>query len=699
MSLPFKPGFFSEELYSTKLQQYTNEITFLKQQNELKDEKIKQYENEIKYLRTENASLNQQLLRYEKSINYQRLSSYSKATNDLYDKLSNNQQDSSLQTINKQNSFNESMEEKPKKTFYNGLYFKKAKDPLFPKEEILKNIEAKPIRKNSNNIFDPLLPLEKTNTLFDNFIIISSTRDNFENIVSGRKGLLNENEIKLPPSVIFSYPTLEDHNIQKTIENCVFPFGIKAQQLNLDESFSQLNQIIFASNNIADQRNNCFLLVIKTEESYNKISPHHRQNLFESLRNFLNHFPFNSKDSADAFIKLNQLELSETCNPNNFLYVFGIKNFDFIEAKEQRDKTHKKKRYWSIEKAICFATKYPFSRFFIEAILQISNIVKITKMKLQMEENSESFSKLGIDFIKNFFTVDLTKTLNFINGHSKYLNFDYSIDIKDHTMPFDLHYQIPDLNQSFFTEIDWVSAMALSNLNDSSFSFIFLALLLENHLVFFSENIGLLTSTMMLFLNLIQPFKWHYPIIYNVPQDLMQILESPFPIFVGINRNKQYTQTLIQKYPNILFISLDRDIKIYNANLVRNQINDEIFQKLKVLFNKFSEKFENKHIIVHDLLGGESYDLPIHSNKLISSPTVDQKKISYDFFMGIWDFLFCNIIKLIPEKALYSINEKNLLNYEMIRAQIKNKDRQNVFLEKFVQTQMFTFFLDEYYSK
>lgn len=679
---------------SLKLQQFANEIIYLKQQNQEKDEKIKLYEMEIAQLQAEKASLSQQLARYEKNSNGQRLTSYSKTTNELYDKFTNANTDFFSNTSNNNSSLvNESIDEKPKKTFYNGIYFKKPKDSMFPKEEVLKSIESKPSRKNSNNIFD--LPLnEKTTSLFENFLMISCTRNNFENFTIES----NDKEIFLPPSVIFQYPTLENQNIKKTIENYIFPIGVKAQNLNLDESFSHLNQIIFKSNNIVDQRNNCFTMVIKTDESYTKISQHHKQSLYESIRNFLSNFPSNSKDSADAFVKLNQLDFLEMSNPNNFLYIYGIRTSDFIESKEQRNRLPKKKRFWGIEKAFCFVTKYPLTQFFYEAVLQILNVLKITKMKLQMEENSESFSKLDIDFVKNFFSNDLIKILSLLNEKTKNLTFDFLINFKDPKIPFELQYQLPDINKCFYTEIDWDSSLGLSNLTDEAFAFIFFSLLLENPIVFVSENLGLLTSTMMLFLNLIQPFKWHYPLIFNVPQDLMQILESPFPIFVGINKNNFFVPKLSQKYLNIMFICLDKNIKIYNQNIVKGCLDEEMYHKLRTIFKEFFEKFEKKKFVEHDLLGISS-DFPVFSKHLVPNPNEEQKKYCQSLFKNLDNYLYLNFIKLIPEKPLYAIGEKNLLNYEMIRAQIKNKDRQNVFLAKFIQTQMFTFFLDEFYTK
>ena len=224
-----------------------------------------------------------------------------------------------------------------------------------------------------------------------------------------------------------------------------------------------------------------------------------------------------------------------------------------------------------------------------------------------------------------------------------------------------------------------------------------MALLLENSIVFVSENLGLLTSTMMSFINLINPFKWHYPVVFNIPQDLIQILESPVPILVGINREIGFINGLFQKYNNILFICLDGDLKVFNRNLMKSYSNEDMFMKIKGIFKVFIEKLKKTNgLSNNDLLIDVEYNNS-HGKDLVPNPNIQQKEIIYQFFKNIDDFLYVNLIRFIPEKPLYTMNEKNLLNYEMIRGQIKNKDRENRFLERFIQTQMLTFFLDEYY--
>ena len=697
MSLPIKSQIYSEDpqYLTLKLQQYSLEIANLRQQNHLKDEKILLYEKEIESLRSEKIALMQQIMKSEKSMNSYKMASYSKATNTIYDKLTNPQPDSNYQ-IGKDHSI-DGLDLKPKK-IYNGLHFKKTKDHN-KGEDLLKCIENKPIRKNSNNNGNLLdYNAEKQQNLYDHFMIITASRDAFENAIAESYYKPNASEIRLPPSSIYSYPEMEstNNNIKKTLENYAFPFGVKTERLNLDESFSQLNEIVFKGNNLIDQRKNCFTFVIKTEDSYNKACFQHNQSLYEGIRNFTNNSNNSSKDSADAFVKWNNLDFLEVSNSNSFLYGFGIKTEDFIECKEGKTNIPKKKRYWMVEKAYCFISKYPCTRFFLDAILQILNLMKVSKMKLQSEQNSDCFSKIDTDFVKNFFTNDLNKILEMIMNVHKNITFDSILDIKDSKFPFEVMFQVPDFNRSFYLEVDWVSSYGLSNLKDESFAFILMALLLENPIVFVSENLGLLTSTLMTFLSLISPFKWHYPVVSNLPQDLMQILESPVPILVGINKKRNFVKDLAQKYNHIIFVSLDNDVFIHNPIVMKGIINEDFYKKLRNIFNDFINKLNKKPADLLDFNPDIDYE---KNSGLVPNPSNDQRELTYRFFRNIDNFMYMNCIKLIPEKALYAINEKNLLNYEMIRAQIKNKNRDNAFLERFICTQMFTFFLDEFYHK
>jgi hypothetical protein len=82
--------------------------------------------------------------------------------------------------------------------------------------------------------------------------------------------------------------------------------------------------------------------------------------------------------------------------------------------------------------------------------------------------------------------------------------------------------------------------MCLSNFDEEMLSILFLGLLSENSLVFVSENAALLSSTLMLFNSLLKPFKWSSTMVFNLPENFMHILDSPFPILIGLNADKEY---------------------------------------------------------------------------------------------------------------------------------------------------------------
>lgn len=72
--------------------------------------------------------------------------------------------------------------------------------------------------------------------------------------------------------------------------------------------------------------------------------------------------------------------------------------------------------------------------------------------------------------------------------------------------------------------------------------------MLENSVVFVSKNSKLLSASMyyyyivlykfhnyysITFYSLLKPFKWPHPIIINLPENLIAILDSPIPILIG----------------------------------------------------------------------------------------------------------------------------------------------------------------------
>ena len=101
-------------------------------------------------------------------------------------------------------------------------------------------------------------------------------------------------------------------------------------------------------------------------------------------------------------------------------------------------------------------------------------------------------------------------------------------------------YSIPNKEYARYIEADWNSSIVLSNLDEEIFSLIFLAILSEYSIVFVSHNSALLSCTLLIFHALLKPFKYPHPLIFNLPENIMHILDSPFPILVGINQDRDF---------------------------------------------------------------------------------------------------------------------------------------------------------------
>lgn len=110
-----------------------------------------------------------------------------------------------------------------------------------------------------------------------------------------------------------------------------------------------------------------------------------------------------------------------------------------------------------------------------------------------------------------------------------------------------ISYQVPKMNNCQYVEGSYGAFLTFSNIPFADFIFIHFSMLLEYSILFMSENLSLLTSSMLikilikyLFLNrmtfysLFKPLKWPYPIIFNLPESLLPLLSSPIPIIFGI---------------------------------------------------------------------------------------------------------------------------------------------------------------------
>ena len=67
---------------------------------------------------------------------------------------------------------------------------------------------------------------------------------------------------------------------------------------------------------------------------------------------------------------------------------------------------------------------------------------------------------------------------------------------------------------------------------------IWTSVLLEKKIIFVSDDLGTLSSAIFGFLSLIEPFKWCFPAYPILSDDLLEVLEAPMPLMVGLTTNQ-----------------------------------------------------------------------------------------------------------------------------------------------------------------
>ncbi|EGR29733.1 hypothetical protein IMG5_149570 [Ichthyophthirius multifiliis] len=114
---------------------------------------------------------------------------------------------------------------------------------------------------------------------------------------------------------------------------------------------------------------------------------------------------------------------------------------------------------------------------------------------------------------------------------------------------------IPCTTRLPFLEVEWGSALTFSNIPFDDFLFLFTCISLEKNVIFFSQNITLLTTSIQTFASSLRPFLYPHPIIFSLPVQLYDMIDSPVPCIIGPQQsgeinNKQEMVDLseIQKY-------------------------------------------------------------------------------------------------------------------------------------------------------
>ncbi len=140
--------------------------------------------------------------------------------------------------------------------------------------------------------------------------------------------------------------------------------------------------------------------------------------------------------------------------------------------------------------------------------------------------------------------------------------------------PKEVLYTFPHTKEEMDTlEQMWFCPTLFSLFDIDSFLHLLTLLLLEKSIVFVSNNLTMLTNIIHALKLLISPFQWYYPLIYVLPQPLMELLETPQPILMGITRDDYSQLTLTEEekdFRNWVFIDGSELVFRWEADMAQS---------------------------------------------------------------------------------------------------------------------------------
>jgi hypothetical protein len=254
---------------------------------------------------------------------------------------------------------------------------------------------------------------------------------------------------------------------------------------------------------------------------------------------------------------------------------------------------------------------------------------------------------------------------------------------------------------------DFDVTILLDKFNVEDLIKIYIGILMEYKIILVFDNYSDINNIILSIISLIYPLDWNFPFISFITTSLLETLEAPFGIIIGLH--SKYLQTLTNKLKQK---AITEETIIYN-------ITSKSFLLIPDNFPEFPLKIVNelrsniylilseKLAITSDVNNNEIELSKIFSNRI--SKEIDHIPYLNLKFIQVFFNVFIEIIKNIEQcisynkiKAFSKINERFQISdifdsNKFIMNREYNKDKKYMtFIEQFSKTLMFTEFLEKY---
>jgi hypothetical protein len=249
-------------------------------------------------------------------------------------------------------------------------------------------------------------------------------------------------------------------------------------------------------------------------------------------------------------------------------FIIGIKFDDFYitPVKIWNENMNERKNYINVftyEKTFLFICQQPLCKLFDTSLQALINIKKLNLLQNMsnfgfcfMPENKKIFETENNEKI----STQLNELLNYFY-YRPYPFFEEKISYKSEFNNIHVNYSYPNTFNESFLATDWLCKKFFDIIDYNTLFNILTRILLEHSFIFISDDIQLLTATVLGFSYLILPFKWPFIIVPNLPIDLMNMIDSPVPFLIGMLGDDSLKKKLLNiksLYANIVVITNEK---------------------------------------------------------------------------------------------------------------------------------------------
>ena len=445
-------------------------------------------------------------IRSNSMSNHQEVRTMSHQADKKSNEISNKELKDMLQFINKDDDTSQPFQKSdPKKQISFSYHSRSEEDSSKSKIETYDLKKASPIKSLAFDSYD----LHK---LYEDFLIVGCQKDKLSTYVAA-------NEINF--SILFDLYALDlkdPNNQNNEIVKFMIPFAQKIRTIKVKNNMSKINEILFQ------------------DEASCKSFEFFSISLNSSIASG---GPNKSYKSTERFFKKGDLNLLKETNPNLFFYYYCAKIEDFFIDSHSAKNSSDSIELCFYPKYFVIKTLYPFSQLFYTVLQQVISLTKrkrIERFVEIMREGKVAAQSLEQIDGHGMFDLELTAVIPLLEKLDEVFltnNFDEKITMEIPNVL--IHYTLPSVKNCSFVEAEFGFARILSHFAFEEFLFIFFCVMLEETVVFVSENMSNISACISLFVSLLRPFKYYMPIIYSLPEDLLLMLDSPVSLLVGIN--------------------------------------------------------------------------------------------------------------------------------------------------------------------